>query len=461
MVMTALAPAIVVPDEQTWTMAGVDPAGLGVEPVFDVAAARRVLLPDRVPDTLAEPLRELLSALPSSAEPVDSELAFAGDVDAPRLQAGAHAHGRHDAGEHTRRTHDHAGHGDHEHHGEHEARDGHGDHEHHGGHESQGDHEHDGSHDDHHGGHDHHDMMAIVGEPSADGLVMESIELRLGPLGTPLPAGVVADVTLDGDVVAECTLTALLVNADPPDPLAPKAWERVAAAANDVAGRPPTDRWLALAAAEVERALSHTAWLRAFGRVLGWRPLVERAGAAISLVLEARSLGPSELAVAEIALAELAQFAERSRRLRWRTAGRACVSSDDARRLGLAGPAARASGLPDDARSDDPLYRQLGFEPLVRSEGDAWARTVLRATESVAALRLASAAAAESAVPDAPLASVVEGPRGPLRATSEGPEAPGESALLAAAGATAVGAEWAAAVVGIASFDLSPWRVTR
>jgi hypothetical protein len=392
MVVTAPAPAIVVPDEQTWTMAGVDPAGLGVEPVFDPAAARRVLLPDRVPEALAGPLRDLLAALPSRAVPDASRLAFAGDVDPDA--ADKHAH------------------------------EGHGEHDHHGGH-------------DDHGGHDHHDMMAIVGEPSADGLVMEPIELRFGPLGTPLPAGIVADVTLDGDVVAACEVSALLVSHDPPDLLAPKAWDRATHGGE-------------LAAAEVERALSHTAWLRAFGRVLGWRTLVERAGAALRPVIAAQSLRPPELAAAEAALTDLARFVERSRRLRWRTEGRARVSERDARTLGLPGPAARASGVADDARSDDPHYRRLGFEPVVRLEGDAWARTVVRAAEAAAALRLASAAVADGGPSDVPRGPVVEGPRGGLRATGS---------LLVAAGATAVGAEWATAVVGIASFDLSPWRV--
>jgi Respiratory-chain NADH dehydrogenase, 49 Kd subunit len=284
-------------------------------------------------------------------------------------------------------------------------------------------------------------MMAIVGEPSADGLVMEPIELRFGPLATPLPAGIVAEVTLDGDVVAACEVHTLLTGRDL---LAPRAWERALRGGGPVA----------LAAAEMERAVSHIAWLRAFARLLGWQGLVDRAAAALAGVLAAPPYEP-----AHDALADLAAFAERSRRLRLRTSGVAQVSTERAREMGLRGPAARASGLADDARSGDPLYQRLGFEPIVRREGDARARTLVRTAEAAAAIELASRATALDE-PDRTGAPVdVEGPRGPLRATDGTRlEAPGEAAALAAAGATAVGAEWAAALTGIASFDLSPWR---
>ena len=97
-------------------------------------------------------------------------------------------------------------------------------------------------------------MMAIVGEPSADGLVMEEIELSHGPVGTALPGGLRLDVTLDGDVVGHCEVTALLRAGAPdragaagprnaphpaPDLLAPAAWRvALAGAASRRRGRP-------------------------------------------------------------------------------------------------------------------------------------------------------------------------------------------------------------------------------
>jgi hypothetical protein len=407
---------LVLPDEQTWTMSGLDPGP--AEPVFEPARARRVLLPYRVPDVLMQPLADTLASLPHGVETIERRVPYPGDAsphDAP-------AHGEH---------------GKHDGHDEHDEHDEHGEHDAHGGHAG-------------HGGHDHGDMMAIVGDPSADGLVMEPIELRFGPLGTPLPAGIVADVTLDGDVVAAAQVQALFgagVRRDTPDPLAQQAWDLAQATGS------PQDRWERLAAVELERAVSHTAWLRSFARVLGWPELVARATHALARLAEA----PAD---ARPALGGLADLAESSRRLRWRTAGRGRITPERARELGLHGPPARAAGLPDDARSEDPLYRQLGFEPVVRSDGDALARTQVRAAEAVAAVELAIAASARTDAPPGGAARAVEGPRGPLRVEDGRLEAPGETAALTAAGAAMIGAEWASALAVLASFDLSPWRVT-
>jgi hypothetical protein len=406
-------------------MAGKDPASLGVEPVLDPARVRRVLLPTRVPQSLADPLARYLEALPRQVQHVESTIPLPGEVD-PRQ---------------TRTV------------------DG-GNHEHHGAHDSHG-----------HDGHDHHGMMAIVGEPSSDGLVMEPIGFRFGPAATPLPGGLAADLTLDGDVVAEAEIHALLcADGDVPDPLAPRAWrlattlEREIATGGSVA---PGDPWLRLAGVEVERALSHTAWLRAFARLLGWSTLVERCTHAISSLTAAGRVEAAAIEAAREQLDRLVRFLQRSRWLRYRAAGRAPISEGRVRDLGLRGPPARASGLLDDARITDPLYGRLGFEPIVGDEGDALARTLVRAREAVAALRLAGRAldeAASGAVPAAPASGVVEGPRGPLRARHDGSalriHAAGDGAALAAAGEAMVGAEWAAALVGLVSFDLSPWRVT-
>jgi Ni,Fe-hydrogenase III large subunit len=145
------------------------------------------------------------------------------------------------------------------------------------------------------------------------------------------------------------------------------------------------------------------------------------------------------------------------------------VCVERARTIGLRGPAARASGLAEDARAEDPLYRELGFAPSVRQEGDARARMLLHVDELGAALALAATALSRAqAHEDAPIATpaatvTLEGPRGPLHVhPSQGQwqlSAPGEHAARIVAGDAAVGLEWAAALVALASFDLSPWRV--
>lgn len=437
----ALEPALVVPDEQTWTLSGIDPASHGLRPVFAVGDARALLMPRMLPGPLDDALQPLLAELAPDADVHTLDLRFPGGAAPP----GAHAMSDAEA---------------------HPMDDGHdmhgGDHDMHGG---------------------HHDMMAIVGDPSEDGLVMEPIELRFGPLGTPFPGGLAVSVTLDGDVVAECTVEALLDPGEPqgaPDPLAPIAWTIAVESAREADA--PASPWRRLAALECERAVSHLAWLRGLARILGWQLLVDRCTRALEglpplgheLLRREERPGPEDYSTATATAERAGARAERvlalvrrSRLLRVRTAGLASIDAEGAERAGLRGPAARASGLRDDARSGQPLYELLGFEPVIRSDGDAHARALVRAEEAVSSLRLACAAlrqAAEGAAADpAEPSGAVEGARGPLRA-EQAPDgwrmdAPGSRAALAAAGEAMVGCEWAAALVALASFDPSPWRV--
>ncbi|MGH2846454.1 MAG: hypothetical protein ACRDL0_10660, partial [Thermoleophilaceae bacterium] len=260
-------PALVVPDEQTWTMAGADPAALGLRPVFAPGGADRVLVPDCLPQALDEALRTCLAELRPGVEIERRPL--------PGLEAREPAA----AGEDGHAGHapdgSHTGHAGHAPDGSHTGHTGHAPDSSHTGH---GGHAPEGSHTGHteHGGHapagDHGDMMAIVGEPSADGLVMEPIELRFGPLGTPLPGGLLVEVTLDGDVVAESTVHPLLRGST--DLLAPVASSFAGKEAPRVSPR------RRLAALETERAVSHLAWLRSLARLLGWSSLADRCTAA-------------------------------------------------------------------------------------------------------------------------------------------------------------------------------------
>lgn len=437
MVLAARAqpsPAMVVPDELALTMWGHDPSALGLEPTGIPGQARKLLVAEPLPAELQAALEELRGDL---ADGVATEA-----VTAP-LAAAA----------------------------EHEA------HEHH----------HDEAHEDH-AGHDHADMMAITGEPSADGLVMEPIELEHGPLAPGLPGGLVLSVELDGDVVSRCAVRATVQVQPGPgpqrplDPLASTAWSVLIDAVTEAAGRlpvPAATAWRRLAALELERALSHAAWLRSLGRLLGWRAFVEQCQRAVGSLLAARShlsSGPGAVPAPERqrlgdalpALTELRETVQGSPALRARLRGGGRLAPLDA--PGLQGPNARAAGQLRDARSHDPRYRELNFQPLLESEGDALARTRVRAREGVQALELALAALERADDPrqdrpggEQPSASAaVEGPRGPLAAArrDDGLQlaAPGTAAALAAAGRAAIGQEWSAALVSVASFDLTPWR---
>ncbi len=496
----AATAALVIPDEQSWTVWGADPAEDALRPVLDAGGAEAVLVPERIPDALAEPLEELLSAVPATARKEVRTAPTFGGV----RRDGRHGHRRdpeHGSAHAHKSAHGHKGaHGAHEHHeaqDDHEACGAHDGADTDAGHEADGhaDQGH-GSHEGHEGHEGHEDMMAITGEPSADGLVMETIAFSLGPLVSPLPGGVVADVTLDGDVVAECGVRATLrqprppVGAAPlpPDALSPVAWLVATAGASEVDSGVAVRNgaWLRLSAVELERAVSHLAWLRALARLLGWPTLVEEASAVLEPLNASRLHLPVELAtpdlpdttahdmaaLVDVAAARVAHLRElcHGRRLARRTARLGVVTHPTAVALALGGPVARASGVDADARSHDPLYRELGFVPAVCEDGDALARTLLRLDEaeaSIALVRHALERARQYAVPPAPPAAptgvTLEGPRGPLHAQRMRHEwrltAPGQQAALTAAADAVVGLEWAAALVVLSSFDLSPWKV--
>jgi hypothetical protein len=348
-------------------------------------------------------------------------------------------------------------------------------------------HEHEHGHEGH-GDMGDHDMMAIVGEPSADGLVMEDIELRAGPLGVALPGGLVVLAGLDGDVVTSCEIRSELrqiatAPASPRDPLAPVAWTLATMAAARPAGEPRPADWLSVAALELERAVSHLCWLLRLMRLIGWR-----AGHADVLAAARPLLAPNRALAETIGeqgadhAALLADVSERGSRLPGlagrlrarpfaaRTAQIGVLSADACRRAGVEGPSARAAGAAPDLRGGDPVYQELRFAPAGRDRGDAHARAEVRLEEAVESLRLVARALelfhAGARPPARPFAAggsvAVESARGPMIARpgdDGGPQvgALGERALRQAASSAAVGREWASALVAIASFDLSPW----
>ncbi len=435
-----MLPVVVIPDEQSWAAWGVDLEREGVRPVFAPAAARGVVAPGLLPDVLAAPLARYRERLAADA----------GMRELAPVMAAADAPPEHDGGH---------GHGDTSHDGDEDA--------------------------------DHGDMMAIVGDPSADGLVMESMDVVYGPLATPLPGGLVVSATLDGDVVAESHVSAMLVATQaqdrpmPADLLSPIAWNlAIRDAGAGVADGPAGWSWIA--AVEIERAVSHTAWLRSFARLLGWRRPVNACTDALSSLLTARGQAivdlevdapveaPASLAdalsLARVDLTRLRDLVAGSRSLRLRLAGIAPITRQEVDELGLRGPPARACGGEDDARIGDDRYGALGFEPVVGEPGDALARTVVRASEAVVAVDMAlgahAAVVSGAELPASPTragASLVEGPRGPLRArrTDDGWRltAPGAEPALCAAQASMVGREWSSALATLASFDLSAWRM--
>ena len=110
------------------------------------------------------------------------------------------------------------------------------------------------------------------------------------------------------------------------------------------------------------------------------------------------------------------------------------------------GVVGRASGVAEDARKEDPAYVALGFEPIVQSDGDSWARFRQRLQEAVQALVLADRAGDQIR----PTGPSVEGLRGPL--SVGGVESSASS--LALLPDLLQGHEWSDALTVISSLDL-------
>jgi ech hydrogenase subunit E len=96
-----------------------------------------------------------------------------------------------------------------------------------------------------------------------------------------------------------------------------------------------------------------------------------------------------------------------------RTRGTGKLSREAALEWAVVGPVARASGVDIDVRRDQPYlaYAELGFQPVVKSEGDVQARVVVRALEMLESIRLLREA-------------LLGLPAGPLRATAGLPRIP-------------------------------------
>lgn len=523
--------AIVVPDAGAWLLWGIDVAERGFAAVPSPTRADALVAPARVPEALAETVIETWRRMPDGARSVG--------LDGPELEGRPleellrEARERRDDRAQTEDGHDETGHAR----GGAEDGDGGAEHAHAGGHDHGSAHEHDPGadgalpgarsgelgappdvdalvaparppapqeperrdHDLQRAGDEQENMMPIEGPPSTDGLVMEPIEVQLGPLGAILPGGLVARFTLDGDVVGGCSVAATLSarwsgggREDALfDPLSAVAW-RVAASGAREARAPAASAWAAIVALELERALSHVAWLRSLGFLLGWAELAELAHAAARPLLAERRAwpaqavphgpaergangrSPSALLDARARVGRLLSLLEDSRRLAGRTRGRGRLSRKDVEQGGVTGPVARSAGVERDERQGDPRYTELGFSVVVGHDGDALARTLLRASEADEALRLAEGALRrardDAAAPPldgdgAAPSATVEGPRGPVRATTASRtvelrlDAPGRAAAHELAARAAVEEEWSAALVALVSFDLSPWEV--
>ncbi|MBW3649488.1 MAG: hypothetical protein KY458_02875 [Actinobacteria bacterium] len=260
--------------------------------------------------------------------------------------------------------------------------------------------------------------------PDPDGLELDQLPLRIGPMFPPLPPGLILDIALQGDVIRE-----VAVGDNPflghPDGPAPAGLDT--ALFLEAARRPQP-----VATIELARARHHLRWAAGTLRLHGL------ASESLRVLRLARALRPEHALEVET----LARRLRGRRSLSWATRGVGVVTPAQ---VGF-GPVARAAGVAVDARLDDPAYDGIGFSPVVNDGGDARARLRQRLAEAAQALDLANRAGARVRQPGPAL----EGPRGPLSAGEALPSA----ALVDLLPRLLVGQEWGDAMTTVASLDL-------
>ena len=217
---------------------------------------------------------------------------------------------------------------------------------------------------------------------------------------------------------------------------------------------PPRALYLRTLLCELERIHSHLLWLGVLAEHVGFTTIFMYAWRDREIVLDVmEELSGGRVAHAvnviggvridvtqEQAHSTLARLDELERRvetllgvirhertLQARTRSVGHLSAEQVRRYCVVGPVARASGVDVDMRRDAPYaaYGQLDFKVITAKEGDVWARTMVRALESIESLRMCRqllaelpegplAARAPRRVPPGELVSRCEAPRGEL-----------------------------------------------
>ncbi len=224
--------------------------------------------------------------------------------------------------------------------------------------------------------------MGMTGEDIRDGLQLGSTMVSLGPFLPWMPSGLRLMVTLQGDVIQQLKCKA----PDLPGPEVDQVFLRA------------LTETVPLAALEIARARHHLA-----------------AVADLLFLLELNDYGCHALRVAEEVAAGRPQPVQQLDRSLKRTGFYLLAGSDRGRlpkdAVADLGLVARAAGLPEDARLEDPVYRNLGFTVVTGERADAGSICRQRLAEAAQALDLAGSAGEMMREPGPRL----EGPRGILR----------------------------------------------
>ena len=239
------------------------------------------------------------------------------------------------------------------------------------------------------GGHPYGRSLAEL-QPDRDGLRLDALPVAVGPFFPRLPAGLVLDLKTAGDVVIEAAVIEATIGLQPiPSPAwMPSPFVR--------ALREPVP----IAELELARARDHVRWL---------------ADALVAQGLPAYGLRALRLAhdLQPGKGDPIRAFAGRLRRtglFRWSLPRAGRIDPARLAEQGL-GPLARAAGLADDVRAEDPGYRALGFAPVVVDRNDPVGRWQVRLEEAARSLELAEQAGGRMTT----VIGRVESPRGRLQ----------------------------------------------
>lgn len=266
--------------------------------------------------------------------------------------------------------------------------------------------------------------------PDRDGVELDQLTVTFGPAIPVLPPGLVLEARVQGDVIQEANVVG-------------NAFEDGAALGRVPASSPFASalaRPVPVSRLELARARHHLSWLSSIVRVHGPDALAVRI---LRIALDAKPQDAD-------AVRSLGSFLTRTRTLDAATADIGILDADGAASAG--GPVARAAGMATDARTSDPAYRELDFEPLTQRNGDARARWRQRLEEAVQSLDLAARAGDRTTEPR----DEVESPRGVLA-----PDRVPSSAFLELLPRALAGQEWGDAVTVVESLDIDMEEAAR
>jgi hypothetical protein len=261
--------------------------------------------------------------------------------------------------------------------------------------------------------------------PDRDGLRLDVLPIRIGPFFPRLPAGLELQLKLAGEMVTEAVVVPMTWPAQPPPAAgSPSASPFIRALHGPVS----------IAELEVARARDHLRWL---AEALIGQGLPALGKQALRLGREVR---PGD----EALVRRFDVLLGRSGLYRWSIPSAGGINPRLLAGAGL-GPIARAAGITDDVRAEDPSYRALGFVPLTIDRNDAIGRWRVRIEEAVRSLDLAARAGDLMTT----VVGCVESPRGRLAAG----DSPSERAI-ALVPELVDGLGWGDAIAVLVSLDL-------